>query len=56
MAQNGLKGLEWQEITGNYWTWLELDRMAGYGLIYLEMAKNGWKWLEMARNGWNGWI
>ena len=30
MAKNGLKWLEWQQLTGNDWTCQEMAKMAEY--------------------------
>ena len=51
MDVNGCKWMEWLELIGNGWIWLE---MAEHFLKWLEIvftARNGWKWLEMAGNG-----
>ena len=41
MAENGL---EWLEMDGNIWKWIEKPDMAKYGLKQLE-------WNKMAENG-----
>ena len=51
-----LKLLEWQEITGNDWTWLKWQEwldLAFNTQNLLEMTENGQKWLEMAGICWN---
>ena len=48
--------MELLEITRNVWTWLDIAKKNGYGLIYLEMAGNGWKCLEIVRHVWHCWI
>ena len=36
--------MEWQEITGNDWTWLKMAINDWNDWIWLDMAENGVKW------------
>ena len=51
MAGIGKKCVEWLEMVGNYWKWIEMANL----LEWLNIAGNGLKWLKRAGHGWNGW-